>query len=63
MIREYLRIKKLSLYVKGLFYKYKLEEMKETLGKMKNNLKELRWLHVRKTYRNWTTDSKTRGYN
>lgn len=42
MIREYLRIKKLGLYVKGLFYKYKLEEMKETLAKMKRNLKELR---------------------
>lgn len=42
MLREYLRIKKISLYVKSLFYKYKLEEMKETLKKMKNNLKELK---------------------
>ena len=42
MLREYLRIQKLSLYLKGLFYKYKLGEMKETLAKMKNNIKELR---------------------
>ena len=42
MIREYLRIKKLGLYVKGLFYKYKLEEMRETLVEMKNNLKVLK---------------------
>lgn len=42
MIREYLRIKKLGLYVKGLFYIYKLEEMRETLVEMKNNLKVLK---------------------
>lgn len=42
MLRKYLRLHKLSLYLKGLLYKYKLGEMRETLAKMKNNLKELR---------------------
>lgn len=42
MLKEYIRTKRISLYVKGLFYKYRLEEMKETLLKMKKNLKELR---------------------
>lgn len=42
MLEQYIRNKKISLYVKGLFYKYKLSEMKETILKMKKNLKELR---------------------
>lgn len=40
-MEKYLRLKKISLYIKSLFWKYKLGEMKETLGKMKNNLKIL----------------------
>lgn len=41
-MEKYLRLHKMSLYINTLFWKYKLGEMKETLGKMKNNLKILR---------------------
>lgn len=41
-MEKYLRLHKLGLYIKSLFWKYKLGEMKETLTKMKNNLKILR---------------------
>ena len=64
MLKEYIRIKRIDLYVKSLFYKYKLVGMKETLLKMKNNLKELRWLNgTRKTYWNWSKNSKIRRNN
>lgn len=43
MIRKYIRINKLGLYVKALFWKYKLAEMKENLKKMKRNLKVLKF--------------------
>lgn len=41
-MEKYLRLKKISLYIKSLFWKYKLEEMKETLFIMKRNLKILK---------------------
>ena len=41
MLNEYIRIKKIDLYVKSLLYKYKLATMKETLLKMKKKLREL----------------------
>ena len=43
MLKEYIRIKKIDLYVKSLLYKYKLATMKETLLKMKKKLRELNW--------------------
>lgn len=42
-MEKYLRLHKLSLYVKALFWKYKLGEMKENLKKMKRNLKVLKF--------------------
>lgn len=41
-MEKYLRLHKMSLYIKSLFWKYKLGEMKDTLREMKNNLKILR---------------------
>lgn len=41
-MEKYLRLHKMSLYIKSLFWKYKLAEMKENLLKMKNNLRILK---------------------